>query len=120
MVEMMKPSWIHTKREVLVVAVETIDTVAKTSLVEKSINTIKFLVIDAVEKVNSGHPGLPMGCALNPFQGLAIFLFDSSDLIRILPSTASQTKATTLGGAMLFQNKFQTGSLLELWLERRE
>ncbi|KAK8649397.1 hypothetical protein V6N13_130126 [Hibiscus sabdariffa] len=64
---MMKPSWIHTKREVLVVAVETIDTVAKTSLVEKSINTIKFLVIDAVEKVNSGHPGLPMGCALNPF-----------------------------------------------------
>ncbi|KAI3817919.1 hypothetical protein L1987_11719 [Smallanthus sonchifolius] len=32
-------------------------------LVEKSVNTIRFLAVDAVEKANSGHPGLPMGCA---------------------------------------------------------
>nr|CAD1820564.1 unnamed protein product [Ananas comosus var. bracteatus] len=33
------------------------------STVERSVNTIRFLAIDAVEAANSGHPGLPMGCA---------------------------------------------------------
>ncbi|CAI8600761.1 unnamed protein product [Vicia faba] len=36
---------------------------AESSLVEKSVNTIRFLAVDSVEKANSGHPGLPMGCA---------------------------------------------------------
>ena len=30
---------------------------------ETAINAIRFLSIDGVEKANSGHPGLPMGCA---------------------------------------------------------
>ena len=32
-------------------------------LEEKAINTIRFLSADAVQKANSGHPGLPMGAA---------------------------------------------------------
>lgn len=33
------------------------------SLEERAINTVRFLAIDAVQKANSGHPGLPMGAA---------------------------------------------------------
>lgn len=35
----------------------------KTSLDQLSINTIRFLGVDAVEKAKSGHPGLPMEAA---------------------------------------------------------
>ncbi|CAN1308091.1 Transketolase, chloroplastic [Linum perenne] len=50
------------RRQIRAAAVETLAP-ADISLVEESVNTIRFLAVDAVEKANSGHPGLPMGCA---------------------------------------------------------
>ena len=34
-----------------------------TEIENEAINTIRFLSADGVQKANSGHPGLPMGCA---------------------------------------------------------
>jgi len=35
----------------------------KKNIEQLVINTIRFLAIDGVQKANSGHPGMPMGCA---------------------------------------------------------
>jgi transketolase len=37
--------------------------IAELSLDELSIDTLRLLAVDAVEKANSGHPGAPLGCA---------------------------------------------------------
>ncbi len=38
-------------------------TLPKTDLDQLCVNTIRFLSVDAVEKANSGHPGLPLDAA---------------------------------------------------------
>lgn len=35
----------------------------KDNLTSQAVNTLRFLSADMVQKANSGHPGLPMGCA---------------------------------------------------------
>lgn len=55
----------RTARHIVASAPSTIDK-TKTSApeeTEEAINAIRFLAIDAVNKANSGHPGMPMGCA---------------------------------------------------------
>ncbi|HEY1255776.1 MAG TPA: transketolase [Terracidiphilus sp.] len=38
-------------------------TLAESSLDQLSINTLRLLAVDTVQKANSGHPGAPLGCA---------------------------------------------------------
>lgn len=42
------------------------------SIEQLSINTIRTLSIDAIEKANSGHPGMPMECGTN-----GLYIMDS-------------------------------------------
>jgi len=41
----------------------SVDTLETAAIDEQSINTIRCLAIDAVERADSGHPGMPMGAA---------------------------------------------------------
>lgn len=49
------------------------------SIEDLAINTIRFLAVDAVEKANSGHPGLPMGGAAMGYTLWTKFLKHSPD-----------------------------------------
>lgn len=44
-------------------AVEPARAPADEKTVQTTLNTIRFLAVDAVQKASSGHPGLPMGAA---------------------------------------------------------
>ncbi|HDY69935.1 MAG TPA: transketolase, partial [Actinobacteria bacterium] len=52
----------------------------QTELDQTCVNTIRFLAVDAIQKANSGHPGLPMGAASMAYVLWTRFLkFDPSD-----------------------------------------
>ncbi|MGB6192301.1 MAG: transketolase, partial [Terracidiphilus sp.] len=38
-------------------------TLSALSIDALSVDTLRLLAVDAVEKANSGHPGAPLGCA---------------------------------------------------------
>jgi transketolase len=44
-------------------AAAEVSTAVSQEVVDKCVNAIRFLAIDAVNKAKSGHPGLPMGAA---------------------------------------------------------
>ncbi|OGU08598.1 MAG: transketolase [Geobacteraceae bacterium GWC2_58_44] len=55
----------------------TVDEASKVnspSLDQLCINTLRFLAVDAVQKANSGHPGMPMGAAPMAYQLWTRFL----------------------------------------------
>mmetsp|Transcript_4402 Transcript_4402/g.7261 ORF Transcript_4402/g.7261 Transcript_4402/m.7261 type:complete len:715 (-) Transcript_4402:406-2550(-) len=49
--------------KVVAQAVATATTKLDKATVDKCVNAIRFVAIDAVNKSKSGHPGMPMGCA---------------------------------------------------------
>ena len=38
-------------------------TISTKTIEQTAINTVRILAVDAVQKANSGHPGMPMGAA---------------------------------------------------------
>ena len=53
-------------------------TTKQQSIEQLAINTVRTLAIDAIEKANSGHPGMPMGAAPMAYELWAKFMNHSS------------------------------------------
>ncbi|HTB98110.1 MAG TPA: transketolase [Terracidiphilus sp.] len=83
-------------------------TLASLSIDELSIDTLRLLAVDAVEKANSGHPGAPLGCA-----PIAYLLFHK--LMRHNPANSGWSNRDRFvlsnghASALLYSTLFLTG-----------
>lgn len=61
----LRPQPVRAPRRALAPRAAAVEAATKISqeVVDKCVNAIRFLAIDAVNKAKSGHPGLPMGAA---------------------------------------------------------
>jgi hypothetical protein len=61
----LRPQPVRAPRRALAPRAAAVEAPTKVSqeVVDKCVNAIRFLAIDAVNKAKSGHPGLPMGAA---------------------------------------------------------
>jgi transketolase len=79
--------------------------VTKDSLDELCVNTIRMLAVEAVQRANSGHPGLPMGAATMGEDALVnhwtYVLASDGDMMKGVTSEAASLAATLRLGRLI-------------------
>ena len=83
-------------------------------IAQLAVNTIRTLAIDAVQKANSGHPGLPMGAAPMAYVLVAAASAPQSPRIRTGPTVTASCLSAGHGSMLLYCLLHLTGYDLTL------